>query len=466
MDGHECSEVFLSEMLKNGRMDAEYYAKEYIYETEQLLKRDHFNIGKHYKVTDGEHGSVEYLDEGVKYLTAENIKKGYVDLSKIRYVSEDVDKRNARASVREGDILISIKGTLGQIAVATSELVPCNMNRDVAIIKPLFPNTKSNYFLALFMMGKYGALQSQRGGSGGVQQMITLGRLREFIIPKFQDELYDIVKDAYEQFLNLMKQSKNCLEEAEEFLLSELNFDLNSMSTNAITIKTLSESFGKAQRIDAEYYQPKYDDYEKHVREYVGGFTTPRKEFDLIKTKCLKDLPEYRYIEIGDIEIGSGRAYYDIVQTEDLPANAKIMTKKGDLLVSTVRPYRGAVSILQEDDFLVSGAFTVLRSKTDYPAQTLQVLFRTRFYKDWFLKFNCGTSYPVIKDDDVLDIPIPIFEDGIHSKISEYVIHSQKLLGMASGLLDSAKAAVEMAIEIDEIKAKKWLEEKLVEFSE
>ena len=84
------------------------------------------------------------------------------------------------------------------------------------------------------------------------------------------------------------------------------------------------------------------------------------------------------------------------------------MTRKGDLLVSTVRPYRGAVSILDEDDLLVSGAFTVLRENGTYPAQTLQVLFRTSLYKDWLLKYNVGTSYPVIKDDDVLNIPIPI----------------------------------------------------------
>ena len=99
MDGHECSEVLLSEMLSTERMDAEYYAKEYIYEIELLLKRKHFTIGKHYKVTDGEHGSVEYLENGVKYLTAENIKMGYVDLSKIR--SRGVNRQNQLAIARE-----------------------------------------------------------------------------------------------------------------------------------------------------------------------------------------------------------------------------------------------------------------------------------------------------------------------------------------------------------------------------
>ena len=69
----------------------------------------------------------------------------------------------------------------------------------------------------------------------------------------------------------------------------------------------------------------------------------------------------YNYVEIGDIDVGTGSAFANTVATEELPDNAKIMTQKGDLLVSTVRPNRGAVAILGNGDLLVSGAFTVLR---------------------------------------------------------------------------------------------------------
>jgi len=65
----------------------------------------------------------------------------------------------------------------------------------------------------------------------------------------------------------------------------------------------------------------------------------------------------------------------------ELPDNAKIMTMKGDILVSTVRPNRGAVAILEHDRLLVSGAFTVLREKTNYPKEVLQVLLRTNMSK-------------------------------------------------------------------------------------
>lgn len=35
----------------------------------------------------------------------------------------------------------------------------------------------------------------------------------------------------------------------------------------------------------------------------------------------------YLYIEIGDVNIGNGDAYPNLIQTDELPDNAKTMTK-------------------------------------------------------------------------------------------------------------------------------------------
>ena len=88
----------------------------------------------------------------------------------------------------------------------------------------------------------------------------------------------------------------------------------------------------------------------------------------------------------------------------------------------------------------------------------LQVLLRTRIYRDWFLKYNVGTSYPVIKDADVLNMPIPIFDKKTEKEITDKVQESFRLRKEAKSLLDRAIRAVEMAIETDESTALSWLE--------
>ncbi len=464
MDGHECSEVLLSEMLRTERMDAEYYSKEYIYETEQLLKRKHFNIGKYYKVTDGEHGSVEYLEYGVKYLTAENVKKGYIDLSKIRYVSEEVDKKNARARVQEGDILISIKGTLGQIAVATADLSPCNMNRDVAIIKPLHASTNSNYFVALFMMGKYGALQSQRGGSGGVQQMITLGRLREFIIPEFSDTFYGELKKAYEQFLNLMRLSRDNFERAEAYLLDKLKVEMDKLSNNPVAIKSLRESFGSVKRIDAEYFQQKNYEMIEQIKA-AGTIGSLCNIYDKTFTPVVGE--SYQYIELANIGKVGDIDDVEVVLGEDLPTRARRLVRKGHVIVSSVEGSLESCALVTDkyDNALCSTGFYVIDSD-NYNSETLLVLLKSKPIQ-MLLKRGCsGTILTNIIKDEFLNIPLPKVSKKTQEKLKEIVSKSYDLRKKSRDLLDCAKTAVEMAIEQDEVVAIKWLDEQINKLSE
>lgn len=139
------------------------------------------------------------------------------------------------------------------------------------------------------------------------------------------------------------------------------------------------------------------------------------------------------------------------------------MTKKGDVLVSTVRPNRGAVSVLEEDGLLVSGAFAVLRESGKYPKEVLQVVLRTTMYKDWLLRFNVGTSYPVIKNEDVLNIPIPLLEESAKQNIVSRVKEAVVLRRQSQQLLKYAKITVETAIEQGEEAALAWLNQRMGE---
>lgn len=214
---------------------------------------------------------------------------------------------------------------------------------------------------------------------------------------------------------------------------------------------SFKNSFQLTGRLDAEYYQLKYKNYEAAVFGASNGYTFVKNEFVPVKKSCPRTLDNYNYVEIGDIDVGTGSAFANTVATEELPDNAKIMTQKGDLLVSTVRPNRGAVAILGNGDLLVSGAFTVLREDGDYPKEVLQVLLRTSMYRDWLLRFNVGTSYPVIKDEDVLNMPIPILGDDIKQDVVAKVVdkHILKFYLGISGQFRATKYNESIKKEID-----------------
>ena len=64
---------------------------------------------------------------------------------------------------------------------------------------------------------------------------------------------------------------------------------------------------------------------------------------------------------------------------------------------------------------------------------------------------NIGTQYPVIRDDDILNLPIPKIDIATQANISELVQHSFTLKAESKRLLNVAKRAVEIAIEQDEV---------------
>lgn len=81
MDGLEAVEITYSEINNENRYDSEFFMRDFINIQKHLEGFKCENIGCFSYVTDGEHGSVKFQDNGVKYLTALNIKKGYVDIT-------------------------------------------------------------------------------------------------------------------------------------------------------------------------------------------------------------------------------------------------------------------------------------------------------------------------------------------------------------------------------------------------
>ena len=209
-------------------------------------------------------------------------------------------------------------------------------------------------------------------------------------------------------------------------------------------MKNFSASFLSSGRLDAEFYQPKYDDTENFLLQNSCGKV--KDFFAQVKKICDRKEKFYNYIEIGDVNISCGVAESNLIATGNLPDNAKIMTQAGDILISKVRPNRGAVAILREGNLLVSGAFTVLRAK-NFSAEVLQVLLRLPIYKNYLLKFNVGTSYPVIKDEDILELPLPKISREVQEKISAQIEESFVLREESKKLLESAKKLVENEIE-------------------
>ncbi len=360
--------------------------------------------------------------------------------------------------VAAGDIVFTKGGSVARIGLVTKSAAA---SRDLIFLNSSTLLREDQVFLYLYAQTSFFNRALLRSSSQTAQPHLTVTLVRELSILRaslsFKSRALEVVDAAFLAREQALKYQAT----AETTLLRALGLENWKASEPLSYIRRSSDVFG-AGRLDPEYFQRKYDEYDLAVRSYAFGVTTIGEQFDSINDMADRKKNAYNYIEIGDINVADGTASYNLVSIEKLPANAKHEVRFGDMLISKVRPNRGAVAIINNDltDLIVSGAFTVLRQKSmsTFSCETLKLLLRTPMYRDWMLKFNVGTHYPVIRDEDILHLPIPMLESALQEEIATVARKSALLKLQSIHRLDAARRAVEIAIEQDEKAAFAYLE--------
>lgn len=460
MEGLEISEIMLSQCraIIDFRIDSNTYLKKYL-ATEKVLKSLNNKTIESLSISVQNFGAyslcnyINYVDEesdGIPFLMTENVRNNFIDWNIRKYVDLESHDLLYKSHCKKNQVLVTMAGEyLGRVAVYDKSF-ECSSNQ--AIAKVTLHDESKAFIYSTFLNSIYGQNQINRFKTTTGQPNINMSLIKNLIIPDFSDDLVKKINILMRGFNNKKNISNANYQEAEDLLLKTLGIGNFEASSDPINVKSFKDSFEAVGRLDAEYFQPKYEDYYNLITS--DNYTLIKSEFDQVKDVIDRTLEEYNYIEIGDINVGTGIALPHKVLLDDLPANGKIKAKKGDLLISKVRPYRGAISIINDDveNLVVSGAFTVLRSKPNsyFNIEVLKVLLRTPIYKDWLLQFNVGTSYPVIKDEDILDLPIPIINKDIQEKIASLIQESLEFKKDSEYLLEVAKIAIEIAIEVNE----------------
>ena len=272
MDGLEAAELSWSEILDNNvyfRIDSKYYYKRFVTADKVIRRKNYQKISEFATVTDGEHGSPD-LDEdsGIMYLSGQNVKDNFLDISGTQqYCSERLHKKNLRSSVKVDNILISIVGTVGNASVIYKKFIG-NTDRNVATIKNI-DSSFSPYFISTFINSYYGRSQTERLSTGNVQALLNLLQVKSISIPTLEHKFQLTIKKLVETAHSLQSISSNFYQQAEDLLLSELGLKDWQPTEDTFAIKSFSESFLSSDRLDAEYYQPKFDRLIERLKEKV-----------------------------------------------------------------------------------------------------------------------------------------------------------------------------------------------------
>ena len=455
--------VRLSEIEQiSSRLDAEYYRPGFI-ESEHQLKRNRWDYLGNLAESIRSFGAyslcnqIEYRENGIPFLRAKDIREGFIDFSDVLYIDSEANELLWKSEVKPETVLFTMSGTVGNTAIAARESdYPINSSQDVAKIRT---NQRLNpYYLSVFLQSSYGKRQATRLPVGSVQQHVFLWQLEKLVVPLFEDTFQTNLERCSKQVLRLQREAGNSYQKAQTFLLSELGLASRQPQHRLSFVKSYSDT-KRAGRIDAEHFQPKYDDIITAARGYPGGWYTFRGLVH-VKDRNYKpeDKTEYRYIELANIGDNGEITDCMVEEGQDLPSRARRKVAMGDVIVSSIEGSLNRIALVGQeyDQALCSTGFHVLNSK-ELNSETLLVLMKSIVGQLQLKKGCSGTILTAISRDALDKLSLPIIPSDKQSQIKRSITESFSLRKQSKHLLDCAKRAVEIAIEQDEQSAIDWL---------
>lgn len=152
-------------------------------------------------VTDGTHDSPKKTETGIKLVTSKNIVGGSLDLTSAYFISElDARNINKRSQVHRNDVLLSMIGTVGEVALIEKE--PDFVIKNVGLLKN--SDSKKARWLYYYLKSPIAQNLIKDRLRGTTQQYIPLGELRNLPILKPNSEEH--LQNTIEQLSSLDKK--------------------------------------------------------------------------------------------------------------------------------------------------------------------------------------------------------------------------------------------------------------------
>ena len=258
---------------------------------------------------------------------------------------------------------MSTVGTIGNCAVVNTDILPANSDRHVGIIR--LNSSINPYVLSTFLLTKYGRNQTVREATGNVQPNLFLYKIKEIIVPIFGDMFQNTVKEAVLEARQLLKKSDTEYLEVKKLLEAEIGIDMSSITNGGVSLKSFSESFGNTGRLDAEYYQPKYDKLMQavslSVHKKLKEIVTISKSIEP-GSEAYKDngIPFIRISDISKYEISAPDKYLEPGSKYDLPI---YYLKKDEILFSKDGSVGIAYKVKSDAPMITSSALLHLTIK-------------------------------------------------------------------------------------------------------
>lgn len=177
------------EITRNNRIDSEYFHPSYLEAEEKVLSVQNKRLGHVGEFLIGPFGSAFHVSNYTlyspyRYIRGKDVKPFTLLDDDSVYMPEKDYKRLEKYAVETNDLLISVVGTLGNVAI-----VPPDVKGIFSCKSTVFRNSKVDpYYLLAYFNSIYGKSCLLRRQRGAIQTGLNKDDLKTVPVPMFSEE--------------------------------------------------------------------------------------------------------------------------------------------------------------------------------------------------------------------------------------------------------------------------------------
>lgn len=463
MEGLEISILSRKKLNFGDRIDAEYFQRYNLLVEQRLKKLPHKTLGDIATFV----ASAFYPAATQLYTIGDTPFIRCVDCINYPLITKEQDKSFEKIPINfiyentgintlnKGDIVITKVGSPCYTSIVY-EHDTVALSRTVIGLKNI--STVTPMYLLAFLRCKYGFQELYREREQTIQFQLTLERARNIPIYIAGSLLQKAINEIYHRYYVYAHNANQIYKQAENILLNKLYFNNLLTTSDRYSSKRFSD-FVSSGRLDAEYYQSKYDVLFSRLNKF--------------KTKRLGDIVQIR----KSIEPGSeayqnhgipfmrvsnlskfGLSDTDIHLSPDEYGNA-IRPKQNTILLSKDGSVGIAYKIEKDMNIITSGAILHLTiTDNEFMPDYLTLVLNSVIVGMQAERDAGGSIIQHWKPSEIENVIIPKLSHEIQQEITTKVKESFALRHEGKRLLNLAKTAVETAIEQGENAALRLLD--------
>jgi restriction endonuclease S subunit len=473
LKGQEISEVNFKTVLASSysqRIDSSFFQQEFL---EAPVKPNSITLSDLCLIRSGTTPSNRdaTLEEGVILLKTDSVRNSILQFtspSDFFFIDEETDKNMRSTSLQNSDVLMNIVGAttdvIGRCSLLSADFPKANITQAMVLlrVRSQFAKLLKPEYLFSYLTCKFGHQQVRRNARPTGQFNMNQQEVGSFQIPvvgiEFQSRIATVLKESE----RTSRDATETYTRAESVLLEHLGLTNYTPSQQNTSSHSFKNSFLTTGRLDAEYYEPKFDELETKLRA-VGNIKTLD---ELVPFVTRGTQPTYTD-EIGVVVVNSKHVREDQVIVNDnrygIAEDDSLLIRTGDVLMNGtgVGTIGRCAPYLHPDAALPDNHVTILRPATLDPVY-LSVYLGSIAGQLQVEKFFKGSSGQIeLYPTDIREFLVWEAPETVQKTIRQNVEQAHQARQKSQVLLELAKRAVEIAIENDEDTASTFIRHEL-----